>query len=312
MASIQRYLDAAVHFFFNRNGAVMVTKQAGQISIQRLQLGIATAAIAIGTSYGSVACAQTVPLGDLLLRGIQVLQVSNLSKQQEMQLGAQMHQNLLSKGTKLYTNAELNQYVQEIGQRLAVNSRRVPFRFYIVQSPSVNAFATMGGYVYITTGLLKAADNEAQVASVMAHEMGHIEKRHLLSQIQNAMLTRGLLATALGTDQNQLANMGAELLVSRPQSREDEYEADQEGLRLLRGANYATGAMPAFMRKLLRPGNSGPVFLSTHPAIPNRLKVLEQTIRTGPQNQCDMNAPPKSCGLDRTSYQARLQRNGLY
>ncbi|MGB8698071.1 MAG: M48 family metallopeptidase [Thermosynechococcaceae cyanobacterium] len=259
---------------------------------------------------GSGTPVQAFPLGDLLFRSIQILQISNLSEEQEARLGTQMHQNLLQRGTTLIPDPNLNRYVTGIGQRLVAVSRRpsLPFHFSIVRDNAVNAFATMGGYVYVTSGLLRTADNEAQLASVMAHEIGHIEKRHLMSQIQQSMIARGLVATALGTDQNQLANIGIDLLVSRPLSRQDEFDADQAGLRMLRDANYASSAMPAFMRKLLRSGGGGPTVLSTHPGVPDRLKALEQAIKTGPSNRCDTNSRLESCGLDTLAYQAKVKR----
>jgi beta-barrel assembly-enhancing protease len=257
----------------------------------------------------AIASAQAVPVGDIIFRGIQILQFSNISEQQEAQLGAQMHANLIKRGTLFNSNVAVNNYVNEIGQRLAPASRRsrLPFNFFVVQDKGVNAFATMGGYVYVTTGLLKAADNEAQVASVMSHEMGHIEKRHLIEQIRQSMIARGLVATALGTDSNRLANMGVELLVNRPLGREDEYQADQVGLRILRDANYATSAMPAFMQKLVSGGN-GPTFLSTHPAVPDRLRKLQQAIKAGPTNRCDSDPRLANCGLDDAAYQANVKQ----
>ena len=247
------------------------------------------------------------PLGDLLFRGIQVLQISNISEQQEVQLGAQMHENLLRQGTRLSSDPVLNDYLNRLGQRLLETTRRrVPYRFSVVLDKSINAFATTGGYVYATTGLMGAADNEAQLASVIGHEIGHIEKRHLIAQIKQNMIARGLVASALG--ENQLANIGVDLLVSRPLSRQDEYEADQVGLRILRDSNYATSAMPAFMRKLLRSGGGTPTFLSTHPAVPDRLKALERSITAGPTNRCDSNARLESCGLNDGVYQSQIRR----
>jgi predicted Zn-dependent protease len=258
----------------------------------------------------TVTLAGAIPLGDLLFRGMQVLQFSSLSPQQEMQLGRQMHQNLLQKGVRLQRDAILNRYVSQIGQRLVTQGRRgIPYRFFVVQDNGINAFATMGGYVYVTTGLLAAADNEAQLASVIGHEIGHIEKRHLISQMQNTMIARGLVATALGVDQNQLANIGIELLVSRPQSRDDEYQADLIGLRLLRDADYAVSAMPAFMQKLVRRGGSGLTLLSTHPAVPARMEALADAIQNGPDNRCSAPTPPATtCGLDTGAYQATIKQ----
>ncbi len=118
---------------------------------------------------------------DLLFRGVQVIQLSTISPQQEVALGRQINQGLLESGkVKLSKDARINQYVQEIGQRLAATSDRpdLPYTFQVVRDNSINAFATMGGFVYLHTGLIKTADNEAELASVIAHEIGHIVGRH--------------------------------------------------------------------------------------------------------------------------------------
>jgi beta-barrel assembly-enhancing protease len=265
--------------------------------------------IASLTCTMTIASAQAVPLGNLLFQGIQIMQFSNLSQRDEVQLAAQMHDNLLSKGTRLSTDSALNRYVTDIGQRLVPSSRRsgLAFNFFVVQDKGVNAFATMGGYVYVTTGLLKAADNEAQVASVIGHEMGHIEKRHLIAQIKQSMITRGLVSTILGNN-SALANIGVDLALNRPRGREDEFQADQVGLRMLRDSNYAVSAMPAFMRKLLSPRGNGPTFLSTHPAVPDRLKALDSAIKSGPTNRCDADPRLSTCGLDDVAYQSTIKQ----
>lgn len=270
---------------------------------------IAFVAIAL-LSCAAITSAQAIPLGDLLLRGMQAGQLSNLTDQQEMQVGAQMHQNLLSQGVRLSSDSGLNRYVTGIGQRLVPFNRRarLPYSFFVVQDKNVNAFATMGGYVYVTTGLLRTADNEAQVASVIGHEMGHIERKHLLGQMRQSMLAQGLASALLGERRSQLASIGVDLLVRRPLSREDEYQADQVGLRTLRDANYATSAMPAFMRKLLQGGGGSPTILSTHPAVPDRLRALDSAIRSGPTNRCDADSRLSICGLDEAAYQGAARQ----
>ena len=250
--------------------------------------------------------AQAVPLRDLIFRGIQVMQISNLSDQQEVQIGAQMHQNLVNKGMRVSSNRYLNYYVDRIGQRLvrAGSRREIPYTFLVVEDPQINAFATMGGRVYVTTGLMQTAANEAELASVVAHEIGHIEDRHLVKQIRQRMLAQGAVAVVTGSSSNQIANIGVELALNRPHSRTHEYKADEEGLRILREADYATSAMPTFMRKLLNPrGRQTPTFLSTHPAVPDRVAALEEKIRTGEKNQCDTNPNQASCGLTTSDYQ---------
>jgi beta-barrel assembly-enhancing protease len=271
--------------------------------------GLSFVAIAL-FSLATITSVQAIPLQDLLFRGIQAAQLSNLTDQQETQIGAQMHQNLLSQGVKLSSDPALNRYVTGLGQRLVPFNRRsrLPYNFFVVQDKAVNAFATMGGYVYVTTGLLRTADNEAQVASVIGHEMGHIERKHLLQQIRQSMLAQGLASALLGQGRSQLASIGVDLLVRRPLSREDEYQADQVGLRTIRDADYATSAMPAFMRKLLQASGGSPTILSTHPAVPDRLKALDSAIRSGPTNRCDGNGRLPICGLDDAAYQSAVKQ----
>lgn len=115
-------------------------------------------------------------------------QPSRLSTEQEMRVGQKMNQDLLRSGEfKLYQNPDIQNYVVGIGERLLPYSDRadeLTYTFQVIQDNQINAFATMGGYVYITTGLMEFADNEAQLASVVGHEIGHIDGKHLLEQIR--------------------------------------------------------------------------------------------------------------------------------
>lgn len=270
----------------------------------------AATALATSIAITSPNPAQAIPLRDLIFRGIQVIQLSNLSDQQERQLGEQIHRNLLNQGMRLHRGSTLNRYVDRIGQRLVdagAKRRRVAYRFQVVEDSRVNAFATMGGRVYVTTGLIKVADNEAQLASVIGHEIGHIDRKHLVKQIRKTMVAQGLTTAITGSNRSQVANIGVNLLVSRPQSRSDEYDADREGLRILRSAGYATSAMPAFMRKLVS-SRSTPTFLSTHPAVPDRIVRLEKEIQSGPKNECDRNPDLSSCGLSQSRYRQVVGR----
>lgn len=275
---------------------------SGQLPIYKRVF--AATALATSIAIATPNTAQAIPLRDLIFRGIQVIQLSNLSDKQERELGEQIHRNLQSQGMRLHQGRALNRYITRIGQRLVdagSRRRKVDYRFQVVDDSRVNAFATMGGRVYVTTGLINTADNEAQLASVISHEIGHIEKQHLVKQIRKTMVAQGLTTAITGSNRSQVANIGINLLVSRPQSRSDEYDADREGLRILRAANYATSAMPAFMRKLVS-SRSTPTFLSTHPAVPDRIVRLENDIQSGPQNECDRNPNLSSCGLSQSRY----------
>ncbi|MGI0482447.1 M48 family metallopeptidase [Geminocystis sp. CENA526] len=241
------------------------------------------------------------PWGDLLFRGIQVIQISNLSDQQEVQLGSQMRQQILSQNNvRLYQNPELSSYINQIGRRLvAVSSRpNLPFQFEIVDNPDVNAFATMGGFIYLHTGLITTASNEAQLASVIAHEIGHVVARHSQKQIRQQAITQGLL-TATGLDQTNIVRLGVNLAVNLPHSRQDEYEADNLGLDMLKSAGYAPRAMVDFMRKLAKSSGRVPTLLSTHPNAIDRAVALDQRIPSS--------VAYNGAGLDEQEYQYRIR-----
>lgn len=229
-----------------------------------------------------------------------MIQLSNISDRQEVQIGSQINQQLVRREVRLYRNPQINDYVKQIGQKLAKNSDRpdIPYTFQVVNDKGINAFATMGGFVYVNAGLLVAADNEAQLASVMAHEIGHITSRHAVEQMRQTAIAGGV-ATAAGLDRNRAVGIGVELALRRPGSRKDELEADQEGLEMLRRSGYAPSAMVAFMEKLLKKGGSLPTFLSTHPGTSDRITALKRAISRQNANVGD--------GLDGAAYKAKIQ-----
>ena len=243
---------------------------------------------------------QAIPFFELLLRGIQIIQLSNISDNQEVQLGKQINQQLVSQEIKLYRNEEINRYVEQIGQQLAKVSERteIPYTFQVVENQSVNAFATMGGFVYVNTGLLQEADNEAELAGVMAHEIAHIVARHSINQMREMAIANGVAAVA-GLDRNIAIQLGVELALRRPNSRQDELEADQLGLENLKQAGYAPYGMVSFMETLLKAGGSVPAFFSTHPGTAERIKALEEAI--------DPKTAYVGDGLDEIAYKNQIR-----
>jgi beta-barrel assembly-enhancing protease len=220
---------------------------------------------------------KAVSLFELIIRGAQIIQVSNISDAQELAIGAETNRKIMSQ-VRLHPSGELNAYVNNIGQNLARTSDRpnIKYTFQVVQDDAINAFATMGGFVYINSGLIKASDNEAQLASVVGHEIGHITGKHSIEQMKQAMIAQGITSAA-GLSQSQAAQIGVELALSRPHSREMEYDADRRGLANIMKVGYAPSAMPEFMKKLAS-ANSPPTFLSTHPSAPDRVARLNSMI----------------------------------
>ena len=247
---------------------------------------------------------KAIDLLPLLFQGVQVLNLSNMSDRQEVEFGRQMNQEIRQE-VRISRNLQLNRYLEEIGRRLATNSDRpnLTYTFQIVEDPAVNAFATAGGFLYMNTGLLKAAENEGEVASVLAHEMGHIEGKHLIKQMRQQAITSGI-ASATGLDRSQSVGLGVQLALNLPRSRKDELDADKRGLKTLTRAGYAPSAMVSFMQKLQ--GNSSVLtILSTHPGTDTRIRELQKQIKNLPSNTYQPSN--RNNGLDKAAYQAKIR-----
>lgn len=237
-------------------------------------------------------------LGDLIINTIRYIQVSNISDEQEVRIGSQINELLLEQQYQPYENPQVNQYVQQVGERLVDRSDRrdIPYTFQVVESDQVNAFAIPGGYIYVTTGLLRAADNEAQLAAVLAHEIAHVNERHSVEQLKRQVLAQGIADTA-GIDSNTLAQIGYQLAVQLPNTREFEYEADEVGLEILRASDYAPIAAINFFENLMEQGGT-PEFLRTHPTTDNRIEALRE--------QIDVETASSGAGLSSADYQSQI------
>ncbi|QDZ40608.1 M48 family metalloprotease [Euhalothece natronophila Z-M001] len=268
--------------------------------LKRSKYGLISLLVIVGLVVGTPQVSQAFSFSfiDLIFRGVQVFQLSNMSDSQEVELGKRINQQLVNREFTLYENREVNRYVDQIGERLVDNSSRpdLPFTFQVVDDDRINAFATMGGFVYLHTGLIKEAENEAELAGVIGHEIGHITARHAIQQMRQRAIAQGLLSAA-GLDRSDAVQIGVELAVSRPNSRQDEFEADEKGLEMITASGYAPGGLVSFMEKLKQQGGSPPTFLSTHPAVDDRIDRL----------QANMDNPEQGDGLNAQAYQQRTQ-----
>ena len=166
------------------------------------------------------------------------------------------HPKLVAQFGGEYHDARVRQYVRNIGNRLVQHTswRGRPFKFTVLNSDIVNAFAMPGGYVYVTRGLLALANNEAELAGVLAHEIGHVTRKHGEERIQQSVLAQlgiGILAGVLDSDlATGVAQLGAATVLSS-YSRAHEFEADSQGVRYLIRAGYDPRAMATFLDKLI-------------------------------------------------------------
>ncbi len=270
------------------------TARRGHPWVQRLAIACVACLVAIGITPSAVRAFSWV---DLLIQGVQVYQIANLSDREEVSLGQRIDREIRTE-VRISRDSQAIALVNSIGRELIPYSKRpdIPWTFQVVEDKDINAFATMGGFVYINTGTIAAADNRAQLASVIGHEMGHIAGKHALEQMKQMAIAQGV-AVAAGVDSNLLVQLGTEIALRLPNSREAEFDADRRGLTAIAQAGYAPQAMPDFMQKLVRSSNGVPSFLSTHPAAQERIVALNDTIR---QNNLS-----GSGGLNDKNYQQR-------
>lgn len=208
-----------------------------------------------------------------------------MSTQQEAGIGAAEHENILRQFGGVVKSPAIQSYVTSLGQRVAKDTERgdVRYQFFVLDSPIVNAFALPGGYVYVTRGLLALANSEAQLASVLAHEVAHITARHSAERYSHGLLS-SLGAAALGAAVGssaaaQVANLGSDLYITS-YSRKQESQADELGIRYLSRAGYDTQAMGQFLNNLGQyssfegkengSGDPGFSYFSTHPQTAER------------------------------------------
>jgi predicted Zn-dependent protease len=208
------------------------------------------------------------------------------TKQQDIQLGQEAAAEVRKKST-LVKDPVLTEYVNEIGKRLA-QSREAKdsgfnFTFEVVADPAINAFALPGGPMFINTGLLKAIDNEAQLAGVMGHEMSHVILRHGTNQASKADLIQIPLALAGQLTDNdtmmgQLAQLGIGLgadSVLLKFSRTHESQADLMGSHMMAEAGYDPIQMARFFNKLKTTDTADAIeFISDHPSPVNRAHAI--------------------------------------
>jgi beta-barrel assembly-enhancing protease len=212
-----------------------------------------------------------------------------ISEKEEVSMGQQLHSKFEKESGGLYPDSQVQQYVNTVGLSVARYAGRanLDWRFSVVNSPQVNAFAVPGGYIYVTQGLLFRLTNEAQLAGVLGHESGHIAKRHTAKQIGRTKTTQGLATVAgvvgglfgYGWAGDVTSAVGA--LSNMSYSREQEHEADTEGLRYMTQAGYNPQGLVQLMKILQSSGGGkgAPEFLSTHPNPGNRVEYLTEEIQ---------------------------------
>jgi predicted Zn-dependent protease len=239
-----------------------------------------------------------------------IANVNVVSVEQEAQISSQFVKEVESK-QPIVRDSEVQDYVSRLGGRLASTIARpdFPFVFRVVDDASVNAFNVGGGHVYVHSGMLKAAETEGQLASVLAHEMGHQTHRHVAKMISREQLFQTLASVAVGPNASQWMQLGASLGLTTGQlyfGREAEREADREMVPTLARAGYdpreALG-MFAVLEKInqSQPGAVAALF-SSHPPTQERIDNVRREI--------EATTLPKDLASDSTAFQRIRGRLG--
>lgn len=213
-----------------------------------------------------------------------------VSDKQEREIGKQVHKELEKQGVRYVKDPVVTRYVEGITERLASEVRRKgaagDVKVFVIDDPTmVNAFATPGGRLYVFTGLLLAAEDEAEVAGVIGHELGHIVANHPARRIALVMGFQALAGIALGKDPGQLEQIAASLLgggVVAAHGRGEENEADELGITYLHRAGFDPRGMVRFFKRLQEMTGDPPgvlVWLSSHPTTTSRIENVRSVIR---------------------------------
>src|SRR5712671_5251287 len=210
-----------------------------------------------------------------------------VSESQEIQMGQQADSGVIA-SIGLYPDPSLQSYVQNLGQKLAATSERpkLPWTFRVVDDPAVNAFAIPGGFVYVTRGILTHMNSEAELATVMGHEIGHVTARHTAHQISREQVAGlGLAIGSIASSQiAKYAGVASQALgiLFLKFSRENENTADALGVRYSSRANYDSRQMIEVMKVLdkitAQGGGRLPEWLATHPNPGNRIEHINAVI----------------------------------
>ncbi len=221
--------------------------------------------------------------------GVNINNINIFTTDDDVQLGKDLDTQIAGNPQEypIYNNTDWQNYVNSIRDEI-VKSKYIeykdkfPYKMTLINSKTVNAFATPGGYIYIYTGLLKFIDNEATLAAIIAHEIAHAERRHATKRLTKQYGVSLMLDIVLGTNSDALTEIGANLVTGLGflwNSREDEYEADEYSFNYLLNSKYYPGASTYFFDKIKNANQSSiEELLSTHPMDQKRIDAINKFI----------------------------------
>jgi beta-barrel assembly-enhancing protease len=227
---------------------------------------------------------------------------TGMNRQQQQQLGLQAMGEVYKQMPVLPDSSPETQYIQRLAKKLTAvipPDKTWPYQFHVIPAADINAFALPGGPIFVNIGTITAAENEAQLAGVLAHEMSHVYMQHSAKQAPKATVAQiiaGLAGAVLPqSGLGSLARMGIQIGaggVLMKYSRGDEAQADSVGAIIMYKAGYNPQAMADFFETLQKKyGAGGPQLLSDHPNPGNRTAAVQKEIQNWPKKNYMTNSP---------------------
>lgn len=223
----------------------------------------------------------------------------------EIQFGREVAARILGRYPLNY-DEQLTRYTSLVGKSIALYSSRpeIEFRFGILNTDSINAYASPGGYIFVTRGALREMKDESELAAVLAHEIAHVSERHVVKELNIYAAEDspiGVFARLFGAAGDpakvsflKTVDKAMEILFERGYKMEDEREADNIGVILLRLAGYDPTALKRYLERIKEIKGEGMRVMNTHPSFDKRLKGIDDTLRKE--------------GLEGLNYPARNER----
>lgn len=256
----------------------MDVRKANQFSPRWLPTVLTILALAVPASM--TGCATTGAAGTATDTATNVL----LPPREEVRLGRKMARDV-NKELSYHSDPAVQDYIRDLGNRIARHADTpdpIQYTFRVVDDDEqINAFAMPGGYIYVYSGLMKAAENEAELAAVMSHEIAHVTKRHVAERLVAAYGLQALSNAALGENPGLVKQLVATVTAQGfllKYSRDHERQADKVGFDYLVSAGYSPMGFVTFFEKISG-GPRPPEFLSSHPAPKNRIEAARERIR---------------------------------
>lgn len=272
--------------------ATLLVIAGSALTLTGCQNGISASGLGKATEFGMVIAGEDPERASRVggAVGRTVGSTARMPEETEVTLGESIALRSIARFGNLHPDESLQRYVNLVGLTVARVSERpgLPWVFGVVESDQPSGWACPGGFVFVTSAAVAAMDDEAELAAILAHEVGHVTRRHMATQIRRTEFFSGLTEIgAVATDQDmenlsRAVDSGMNTLFDRGFDRAWEYEADAVGVELAAAAGYDPAGLRRYLQRIARDGSGGGAWLrSTHPPVNERLQRMDAILGGG-------------------------------